>query len=74
MKVQIVENIDGETVVAQVATDAYNFCRRSILENEDDIEAVEEFLNELAHSYSDNRASFGVEGVIWARAMDVIKE
>ena len=74
MKVWIVENIDGETVVAQTATDAYNFCRKSISENEDDDEAVEEFLNELAHSYSDNRASFGVEGVIWARAMDVISE
>ena len=36
--------------------------------------AAEEFLNELAHSYSDSRASFGVEGVIWARTMDVISE
>lgn len=74
MKVWIVENINGETVIAQTATVAYNICRKSILENEDDIEAVEEFLNELAHSYSDNRASFGVEDVIWARAMDVISE
>ena len=74
MKVWIVENIDGETVVAQTATDAYNFCRKSILENEDDDEAAEEFLNELAHSYSDSRANFGVDGIIWARTMDVIKE
>lgn len=73
MKVWIVENIDSETVVAQTATDAYNICRKSISENEDD-EAAEEFLNELAHSYSDSRANFGVEGVIWARAMDVISE
>ena len=68
------ENINGETVVAQTATVAYNICRKSISENEDDDEVAEEFLNELAHSYSDNRASFGVEGVIWARAMDVISE
>lgn len=74
MKVWIVENIDGEMVVAQTATDAYNICRRCIAGNEDDDEAAEEFLNELAHSYSDSRASFGVEGVIWARAMDVISE
>lgn len=74
MKVWIVENIDGEMVVSQTATDAYNICRRYIAGNEDDDEAAEEFLNELAHSYSDSRASFGVEGVIWARAMDVIKE
>lgn len=74
MKVWIVENINGETVVAQTATDAYNICRKSISENEDDDEAAEEFLNELAHSYSDNRASFGVEGIIWARTTDVIKE
>ena len=39
-----------------------------------DKEAAEEFLNELAHSYSDSRANFGVEGTIWARTMDVIKE
>lgn len=74
MKVWIVENIDGETVVAQTATDAYNICRKCISENEDDNEAAEEFLNELAHSYSDSRATFGVEGVIWVRAMDVVKE
>lgn len=74
MKVWIVENINGETVVAQTATVAYNICRKSISENEDDAEAAEEFLNELAHSYSDSRASFGVEGIIWARTMDVIKE
>ena len=74
MKVWIVENINGETVVGQVATDAYNICRKYISENEDDNEAAGEFLNELAHSYSDSRASFGVEGVIWARAMDVISE
>ena len=73
MKVWIVEDINGETVVAQTATVAYNICRKSISENEDD-EAAEEFLNELAHSYSDSRASFGVEGVIWTRAMDVISE
>ena len=75
MKVWIVEDINGETVVAQTATVAYNICRKSISENEDDDEAAaEEFLNELAHSYSDSRASFGVESVIWARAMDVISE
>ena len=74
MKIWIVENINGEMVVGQVATDAYNICRKYISENEDDNEAAEEFLNELAHSYSDSRASFGVEGVIWARAMDVISE
>ena len=74
MKVWIVEDINGETVVAQTATVAYNICRKSISENEDDDEAAEEFLNELAHSYSDSRASFGVEGVIWVRAMDVISE
>lgn len=68
------ENINGETVVAQTATVAYNICRKSISENEDDDEAAEEFLNELAHSYSDSRTSFGVEGIIWARIMDVIKE
>ena len=39
-----------------------------------DKEAAGEFLNELVHSYSDSRASFGVEGIIWARAMDVISE
>ena len=39
-----------------------------------DKEAAEEFLNELAHSYSDSRANFGVEGIIWARTMDVISE
>ena len=74
MKVWIVENINGETVVAQTATVAYNICRRTISANEDDDEAAEEFLNELAHSYSDSRAYFGVEGIIWARTMDVIKE
>lgn len=74
MKVWIVENIDGETVIAQTSTVAYNICRKSILENEGDDEAAEEFLNELAHSYSDSRANFGVEGIIWARIMDVIKE
>lgn len=74
MKVWIVENIDGETVIAQTSTVAYNICRKYISENEDDDEAAEEFLNELAHSYSDSRANFGVEGVIWARAMDVVKE
>ena len=74
MKVWIVENINGETVVAQTATVAYNICRRTISANEDDDEAAEEFLNELAHSYSKSRAYFGVEGVIWARAMDVISE
>lgn len=68
------ENINGETVVAQTATVAYNICRRTISANEDDAEAAEEFLNELAHSYSDSRANFGVEGIIWARTMDVIKE
>ena len=73
MKVWIVEDINGETIVAQTATVAYNICRKSISENEDD-EAAGEFLNELAHSYSDSRASFGVEGIIWARAMDVISE
>lgn len=67
------EDINGETVVAQTATVAYNICRKSISENEDD-EAAEEFLNELAHSYSDSRANFGIEGIIWARTMDVIKE
>ena len=74
MKVWIVENINGETVVAQTATVAYNICRRSISANEDDDEAAEEFLNELAHSYSDSREYFGVEGIIWARAMDVISD
>ena len=74
MKVWIVENINGEIVVAQTATVAYNICRRSIAANEDDDEAAEEFLNELAHSYSDSREYFGVEGVIWARTMDVISE
>ena len=74
MKVWIVEDINGETVVAQTATVAYNICCKSISENEDDDEAAEEFLNELAHSYSDSRAYFGVEGIIWARTMDVIKE
>ena len=74
MKVWIVENINGETVVAQTATVAYNICRRSIAANEDDDEAAKEFLNELAHSYSNSRAYFGVEGIIWARTMDVIKE
>lgn len=74
MKVWIVENINGETVVAQTATVAYNICHRSIAANEDDAEAAKEFLNELAHSYSDSREYFGVEGIIWARTMDVIKE
>lgn len=74
MKVWIVENINGETFVAQTATVAYNICRKSISENEDNDEVAEEFLNELAHSYSDSRASFGVEGIIWARTTDVIKE
>ena len=74
MKVWIVENINGETVVAQTATVAYNICRRTIAANEDDAEAAKEFLNELAHSYSDSREYFGVEGIIWARTMDVIKE
>lgn len=60
MKVWIVENIDSETVVAQTAIAAYNICRKSISENEDDDEAAREFLNELAYSYSDSRVTFGV--------------
>ena len=48
MKVWIVENINGETVIAQTATVAYNFCRKCISENEDDGKAAEEFFNELA--------------------------
>lgn len=74
MKVWIVENINGETFVAQTATVAYNICRKSILENEDDAEAAEEFLNELAHSYSNSRVSFGVEDIIWARSTDIISD
>ena len=76
MKVWIVKDINDETVVAQTANDAYNICRRCIKENmaDDDDDDVEWFLNELAHSYSNSRADFGVENVIWAVAMDVVKE
>ena len=41
MKVWIVEDINGETIVAQTATVAYNICRKSISENEDDADHIE---------------------------------
>lgn len=72
MKVWIITDIHEESYVAQTAIAAYNFCRKCIQNDAADDEEAEWFLNELAHSYSNSRASFGVENIIWARSTDII--
>lgn len=56
-----IENIE----VAITAMDAYSYCRDYISHLNFDSEYDNEMcLNELAHSYSENRNKFGVEGII----------
>lgn len=64
-KVWVIRDNDENIRVADSAMAAYNFCRQYIknLTFESEFEE-EDCLNDLTHSYSDSKTSFGVEGII----------
>lgn len=74
-KVWAIRDNDENVQVADNAIVAYNFCRQYIknLTFESEFEE-EDCLNDLAHSYSDSRTSFGVENIIYVVAASVITE
>lgn len=74
-KVWVIRDNDENVQVADNAIVAYNFCRQYIknLTFESEFEE-EDCLNDLAHSYSNNRTSFGVEGIIDVVAVNMITE
>lgn len=74
-KVWVIRDNDENVQVADNAIAAYNFCRQYIknLTFESEFEE-EDCLNDLAHSYSDSRTSFGVEGIIDVVVVNMITE
>lgn len=74
-KVWVIRDNEKNIQVADNAMAAYNFCRQYIKNLTFESEFEEEnCLNDLAHSYSDSRASFGVEGIIDVVAVNMITE
>ena len=49
---------------------AYNYCRQFLKQYEKE-SFYSDYFTTLAHSYSDSRVSFGIEGVIWAERYEI---